>query len=351
MHESARDEYGTLARTYLDTAGYGLPTRSTVDSLRAAVDAWQAGTADWVRDWDAAGDRARELVAPLLGAPAAEVALLPAVSVGAGVVLSTVDGEVLLPDDEFASVVLPALAAPRARVRRVPFDRLADEVRPGTAVVATSYVRSNDGRVQDLAAVAAAARSVGAKVLVDATHAAGILPVDPAGLGLDFVLVAAYKHLLCPRGVAFLRIAPEHWATVPAAVGSWRSAGSPYAHYYGPRLTDLAVNAARYDVSLAWHAWVGAEPALRFLGSVPAASRRDWCVGLADRLAKLLGLPATGSSILAIPVARADDARAALARERITVSGKGNLLRVSFHLYNDTSDADRVADVLEGNFR
>jgi len=346
MHEAARAQYEPLTRTYLDTAGYGLPTASTVDAVKSAVDRWREGSADWARDWDSAGDRCRAQAAPLFGAPAAEIALLPAVSVGAGVVLSVVRGEVLVPDDEFASILLPALAHEGARVRRVPFARLAEEVRPETALVATSHVRSNDGRVQDLAAVAHAARSVGAQVLVDATHSAGILPVDADGLGLDFVLAAAYKHLLCPRGVAFLRIARRHWEDVPALAASWRSAGEPYSHYYGPTLGDLAGNAARYDVSLAWHAWVGAEPALAYLSSVPAAQRRDWCVGLADRLAKLLGVPATGSSILAVEVDRPEQAHAGLRAARVTVSGKSSLIRLSFHLYNDTADAERAAEVL-----
>ena len=187
-------------------------------------------------------------------------------------------------------------------MRQVPFDALADEIRPETTLVATSQVRSNDGRVQDLAAVAAAARAVGAAVLVDATHAAGVLPVDAEALGLDYVLVAAYKHLLCPRGVALMRVARERWehgAGPGRVVALGRRRLRPLLR---PELADLAPTAARYDVSLAWHAWVGAVPALEFLAGVPAGERRDWCVGLADEAAKLLGLPPTGSSVLAVPV-------------------------------------------------
>ena len=45
-----------------------------------------------------------------------------------------------------------------------------------------------------------AARSVGAQVLVDASHSTGILPLAAERLQIDFVVAAAYKHLLCPRG-------------------------------------------------------------------------------------------------------------------------------------------------------
>ncbi len=358
MHPAATAQYEPLPRSYLNTAGYGLPGRGTVAALRTALDSWQDGSADWIADWDVAGEACRTAAAPLLGAPADEIALLPAVSVGAGVILAGLrpGDEILVPQGEFASILLPALVAGQARgitVRQVPFDALADRVDARTALVATSHVRSDDGRVQDLAAVAAAARTVGAAVLVDATHAAGILPIDAQALGLDYVLVAAYKHLLCPRGVALMRVARERWEVVPPIVASWRSAGDAYAHYYGPELADLAPTAARYDVSLAWHAWVGARPALEYLGAVPAGERRDWCVGLAEQTAKLLDLPATGSSVLAVPVRQPDEVRAALRTAGIVTSvppptpgSPYTQVRISFHLYNDSAQAARVADVL-----
>ncbi|GAA4572268.1 aminotransferase class V-fold PLP-dependent enzyme [Micromonospora coerulea] len=358
MHPTARAEYDPLPRTYLNTAGYGLPTAATVAALEEALAAWRAGSADWVNDWDVLGERCRAAAGPLLGAPVDEIALLPAVSVGASVALGGLapGDEILTAEGEFASILLPALVAARYRgvtVRQVPFDALADHVGPRTALVATSQVRSNDGRMQDIPAVAAAARWVGAAVLVDATHAAGVLPVDAEALGLDFVLVAAYKHLLCPRGVALMRIGRDRWESVPPAVASWRSAGDAYAHYYGPTLADLADSAGRYDVSLAWHAWVGAVPALEFLGGVPAGERRDWCVSLADETARLLGLPPTGSSVLAVPVSPRDEAAAALRTAGIVTSvpppagtGADAQVRLSFHLYNDMSQARHVADVL-----
>jgi selenocysteine lyase/cysteine desulfurase len=336
---------------YLDTAGYGLPPRRTVAALAQCLETWREGTAEWERDWDMAGDRCRLLAGGVLGCDTDDVALLPAVSVGVGIALGSVrrGSEVLLPEDEFASVVLPVLAAARLRdlrIRRVPFAELANEVSPATGLAATSHVRSNDGRVQDLASLAEACRGVGAKVLVDATHAAGILPIPSAALGLDFVLAAAYKHLLCPRGVALMRIAPAWWSATPSIVASWRSTADVYARYYGPGLDDLAPAAARFDVSLAWHAWVGAEQSFGFLDEVDAAERAEWCVGLASRLADRLGIPPTGSSIVSVPVHEAARVRARLQAARIRVSGKGSRVRVSFHLYNTEAEMHAVAELL-----
>ena len=351
MHPRALEQFEPRATPYLDTASYGLPPASTVAVLEEALRTWQRGSADWIRDWDPAGDRCRPLAAHILGSRPEEIALLPAVSVGVGVALSMLapGDEILIPEDEFASVFPPALvAADRGslRVRRVPFTALAESIHSDTALVMTSHVRSNDGGVQDLGALAARAHDVGAKVLVDATHSAGILPIDASALGLDVVVAAAYKHLLCPRGVAVMSVAPDLLPSLAPWAASWRSAGEPYDHYYGGDLSVLAAGSARFDVSLAWHAWVGAEQSLEFLCSVPMAERADWCVGLADHLAARLDIAPTGSSILAIPLARPDEARAALREIGLATSGRGPRIRVSFHLYNDIAEADLIADVL-----
>lgn len=81
--------------TYLDSATYGLPPTPTIEAMRVALDAWQAGTADWVADWDRPAEAARAFFAALVGTTPDRVALLPALSVGVGLV-----AERLGPQDE-----------------------------------------------------------------------------------------------------------------------------------------------------------------------------------------------------------------------------------------------------------
>src|SRR5579875_3235119 len=233
MHPAAVGQFAPMNGTYLDSATYGLPPMSTVAALEEALRRWSTGTANWITDRDSAGDRCRPLAGQLIGAPAEEIALIPAVSVGVGQVLNQTRprGEILIADDEFTSVLLPVLAAAEQRdlvVQRVPFDRLPDMITDRTGLVATSHVRSNDGRMQDLAALMNAASAAGTEVLVDATQSCGILPIEAAKLGIDYVVCAAYKHLLCPRGVGFLRVAPRHWQHLLPVAASWRGARAPY---------------------------------------------------------------------------------------------------------------------------
>lgn len=337
-------------RAYVDSATFGLPPRTTVEALERALGSWQAGTAKWDEDWEPAGELCRQEVAPMLGAPAREIALVPAVSVGVAPIAAALgpEDEIVVPEDEFDSLLLPlaAVAEKRgARVRKVPFREVAGAVGSRTTVVATSHVRSNGGAVQDLDAVAASATAVGARVVVDATHSAGLLPIEAADRGLDVVLAAAYKHLLCPRGVAFARMAPNVQPVYAPVSASWVSVDP--RGYYGSNVPQLTNDARRFDVSLAWHAWVGALESLRFLNAIPAEERHRWCVTLASELADRVGVEATGSSFVSVPVdVPLDELTKRLAAADVAAAIRAGEVRVSFHVYNTRADVDYVADVL-----
>ena len=196
---------------YLDSATYGLPPEPTVRAMRAALDSWQSGTADWIADWDRPAEAARSSFAHLIGTAPERVSLLPAASVGVGLVAAGLGAgdEVVVPADEFTSVLFPLLLARErgAIVREVDFERLPDEIGPGTTLVATSLVQMQTGRMAELAAILDRAGAVGARVLIDATQAIPFVPLAPVIDRVDYLVAAAYKHLLCPRGVAFLAVA------------------------------------------------------------------------------------------------------------------------------------------------
>src|SRR5258708_20301159 len=75
--------------TYLDSATYGLPPQATVDALDRATRAWQAGTGDWVTDWDVPTDQAPRDFARLLGAPEDTTPTIPPSSVAPALLAPT----------------------------------------------------------------------------------------------------------------------------------------------------------------------------------------------------------------------------------------------------------------------
>jgi len=192
------------ATGYLDTATLGLPPTSAVEVVRRTLSAWQRGVAD-LSDYDAAVAGSRQLFADLVGVPVSWVSVGAQVSALVGLVATALPpgSQVVCVDSEFTSVTFPfaARSDQGLTLRSVPLHRVAEAIGPQTALVAISAVQSKDGRVADLAAIREAAARHGARVLLDATQAAGWLPLEARDY--DAVVVGAYKWLLSPRGTAF----------------------------------------------------------------------------------------------------------------------------------------------------
>jgi selenocysteine lyase/cysteine desulfurase len=335
---------------YLDSATYGLPPRPTVETMHRAIDRWQSGTADWVAEWDRRGDSCRVDFASLIGAPGDAVALVPTVSVGVGVLAAGLDAhdQVVVPDDEFTSVLYPLLVAHRAhgvRVSAVPLDDLPRHISSRTTLVAFSLIQSQSGRAAPMTEILAAARAVGARTLVDATHAVPFVPVANDLQSIDYLVCAAYKHLLCPRGVAFMYVAPERWDAVEPILANWRSASDPYGQYYGGGL-DLAPTAARFDVSLAWFSWAGASVSLGLLADWQRRGLLPEVVSLTHRLANRLSLSRPLGNVLSVPVDDAEAVRADLAASGVRAAVRAGSVRLAPHVYNTADEIDRTARAL-----
>ena len=336
---------------YLDAATYGLPPRPSVEALTRALARWQSGEADWVAEWDRKGEECRRHFAALIGGHVEEIALVPTASAGVGLIAASLpEGmEVVVPDDEFPSVLYPLLVAEEARsirVRRVAFGDLAGAIGPGTGMAAFSLTRSQDGETAALADIVAAARRHGAELLVDATHAIPFVPVQPWLADIDYLVCHGYKHLLCPRGVGFLHLRRERWERIEPWFANWRTGETLYDNAYGGTIQDLARDARRFDLSLAWHAWAGAEPALALLVEWQANGALDEVRMLARRLADGVGRPEPAASIVSLRVDDAEGAARALANMGVRCAARGGNIRLSPHVYNTEADIDRAVEAL-----
>ena len=335
------------ATAYLDSATYGLAPVPTTAAMRQALDDWEAGTARWIDDWDVVAEQARRHFAAIVGVQPANVSLLPSVSVGVGTVAASLGtgAQILIAENEFTSLLFPLLVAGErgAVVTEAPIDRLADRIVAGTDLVAFSLVHMQSGQVAPAAEIVRRAREVGARVLIDATH--GVPFVDPMAAEADFVVCAAYKHLLCPRGTAFLTIRDDRIDELVPWNANWRAADEPYGRYVGGTLT-LAHSAARFDTSMAWHLWIGAAVSLALIGEWRRDGLLDTVRDRAAELATRLGLTPTGSSIVSVPVTDMAEARAALEREHVKAGVHTAAVRLSCHVYTSADEIDRAVRVL-----
>lgn len=333
------------ASGYLNTAAIGLPPDTAVAALHQAITSWQDGKAS-APDYDAYIDEARRLFAGIVNVPPEWVAIGSQVSALVGLVATTLrpGSHVLCPTGEFTSVIFPFLVRDDLdlNVELVPLEDLADAIGPGVDLVAFSVVQSADGRVADLNAIESAARSNGVRTLVDATQAAGWLPLEASRF--DFVVVGAYKWLLSPRGTAFLVVQPELVERVQPLYAGWYAGESPWDTIYDAPLR-LAADSRRLDLSPGWLAWVGTVPGLRLIDEIGVEQIHRHNLGLANSLRKRIGTAPGQSAIVSLELTSDfDDSRLV----GLSTAYRAGRLRVGFHLYNTMDDVARLAAALRG---
>ncbi|MFF3448969.1 aminotransferase class V-fold PLP-dependent enzyme [Streptomyces sp. NPDC002667] len=334
--------------TFLNTASSGLLPARTVAALHGAVALRAAG-----RPLDPLFEDvelARAAFARLAGVPASRVAAGPSVAAQSALVATGLapGAEVLTAEDDFTSVLNPFHVRGDLKVRAVPLERLAESVRPGTALVAVSATQSADGRIADLPALREAARTHGARTYVDFSQSAGWLPFDAAAY--DFTVCTTFKWLLGPHGAAFL-VLPEDFGGLTPLLAGWVAAEEPWNSCYGP-VQELAHSARRFDVSPALFTYTGVRHSLALIEELGVEAVHAHDLALADRFRTGLAplghepLPAPGSAIVSVP--GLGHRQGELSRAGIEVSNRAGNLRASFHLYNTPADVDRLLDVLAG---
>ncbi|PZU49544.1 MAG: aminotransferase [Microbacterium sp.] len=313
---------------------------------RAAMTADLLGRPDPL-SYGLAVEESRAHFASLVGVGVDRVAIGSQTSVQVSLLASALPegAEVLVPEHEFSSLVLPFVHAGRGiRVRTAPLDGLADAITSGTHIVAFSLVQSGSGAVADLDAICAAAARVGARTVCDATQAVGWMPVDASRV--DALLCHAYKWLCCPRGVAFLTLRQDCARTLTPLHAGWYAGDDPWASCYGGD-ASLAGCARRFDVSPAWQAFVGAAPALAAFAAADMTAVEAHATGLADAFRERLGLPRPErrSAIVTWPDADGTDL-AKLTAAGVVASGRNGRARVAFHVFNDIHDVDLACRAL-----
>lgn len=326
---------------YLNSASIGLPPATAATAMREAIAQWQQGKAR-APAYDEPVAEARSLFARLVGVPEDWVAIGSQVSALVGVAATVLKpgSRVVAPVGEFTSVIFPLLVRDDVRVTFVPLDDLASSIRPDTDLVAFSAVQSADGSVADLDAIAAAARHHGALTLIDATQAAGWLPIEATHY--DFVVAGGYKWLLSPRGTAFLTVGPELLERVRPLYAGWYAGEEPWESIYGAPLR-LATDARRLDLSPGWLAWVGTAPALQLLHDIGIDNIHRHNVELANELRGRLGLDPSDSAIVSLQMdPDFDESRLA----GFSTAYRSGRLRVGFHLYNTRHDVEQLAKAL-----
>jgi kynureninase len=241
-----RAEFPILERTtYLVSNSLGAMPRAVPERLAEYAARWaEAGVRAWSHGWWEMPITVGDEIAPLIGAGAGEIAMMPNVTQAQATLLSALDfGErdtIVMTELDFPSVryVTEALAARfGARVVIVGSDdgisideeRLLAAVDERTRLVSVSHVLFRSAYVMDAKRIVAAAHARGALVALDAFHSVGVLPVNVRAIGADFLTGGVLKWLCGGPGGSFLYVAPAVRDTLAPALTGWQAHARPFA--------------------------------------------------------------------------------------------------------------------------
>ena len=238
-------------------------------------------------------------------------------------------------------------------------ERLLAAIDADTALVAVPHVHWADGTRYDLKTLRTRTHEVGALLVVDGTQSVGALPFDVQDLGVDALVCGAYKWLLGPYGSGLAYFGERFDDGIPveenwinrldsdnfANLVRYQPRYQPLAQRYNTGETSNFINVPMLNAALdLLHTWTPAgiqaycehllvEPleALTALGYQIAPAEQ--------RAAHLFGLRLpTGLDL--------DALRQRLVTEKISVSVRGNAVRISPHVYNTATDMERLVAVL-----
>ncbi|MBX9944609.1 MAG: SufS family cysteine desulfurase [Reyranella sp.] len=243
---AVRDQFPILSEIidgrpvhYLDNGASAQVPRAVLDAVRKYETTGRANVLRGVhrlaeRATDAY-ENARAEVAAFLGVPAMEIvftggctAAINLVAYAYGALLKPGD-RILISELEHHSNIVPwQLLRDRAGIEldmvpvttdgRIDLEKLPRLMTPRTRLISLAHVSNVTGAMVDVAAVVAAAKSVGAKVMLDGAQRAPHGPVDLPTLGVDFYVFAGHKAY-GPNGVGVLWARPELLEAMPPFMG------------------------------------------------------------------------------------------------------------------------------------
>lgn len=378
--------------TFLNHGSFGACPRVVLEAQRALRDRLEAQPISFfIRELEGLAERVRVELGVVLGARPEDLGFVPNTTFGCNAVLSSFPfepgDEVLITNHGYNAVNNAATRWASARGATVKVAKIPMPVRSPDDVVAAiteainertrlliiDWVTSPTALVLPIAEVCTVAGALGVRTLVDAAHAPGMVRMDLATLGADYVTGNLHKWLCAPKAAAFLWVRRGLQAEVRPAVIS-----------HGANSTRA--DRSRFQLEFDWTGTGDPTPllvvpeAIAFLrglsgGDLDAHMAENRALALAGRklLADRLGaeLPAPDEMIgsmasVPLPDRPASDVSAPptfvapvdplhdrlIDRHRVEVpimnwpAADKRLVRISAQRYNTLADYERLADAL-----
>jgi cysteine desulfurase/selenocysteine lyase len=367
-----RLDYPSLRQSvYLNQASLGLIGQPAVAAMHTFIDDVARHGNLYMSDNDEVGycETLRERAARLLHSNSTQVAIVAGASEILGqlplLLQPRLNSTILAVSSDFPAVTRPWLRLAALKDHRVRFvddqptcnltDTLIEAIDENTAVVAVSSVQYATGTMVDISRLRRSTAQVGARLIVDATQAAGAMRVDAAAWDADAVVASGYKWLGGHGGVALAIMSPLLVEQIPPLPG-WMGASDPFG--FDATSVSLANDARRYTQStMSYASMAGLTVAAEQLLSLGEARIEAHARKLAAMLVRdaskygwqpfrTLGDPATSPHIISLghPRESVQAVVESLRGHNIVCGIRGGRIRISLAPYNDASDVNTLIE-------
>ncbi len=373
MFNRRREEFPSLASgIHLLSHSLGPMPRAARESMREYLDQWEGYTREnaWKRAWWDLSQEVGDRFARILGAASGSVQVQPNASVAVSVVASCLDfsrgrRKVVTTGLEFPTMEYIWYEQERsgAEVRVVPsedgvttpIERILDAIDEQTALVVLSHVSYRSSHRLDPRVIVERAHRVGALVLLDVYQSAGVMPLDAAGWGVDFMVGGTIKWLCGGPACGYLYVRPGLIEELKPRLTGWIAHARPF---------DFASGRIRYDSTVRRFAQgtpnisglYSCLPGLEIIEKVgpraiaeESCRRTQWMIESALERGWSLMSPSEagrrGGSVM-IGVDDPEGLEEQLAKRGVFVDWRPGVLRMSPHFFNTDEEVQEALEIL-----
>jgi cysteine desulfurase / selenocysteine lyase len=356
----------------LNHAAVSPPPTPTIAAVESQLHDVNANGSLHYREWVTMKERARQLLATMIGARPEQLAFMRNTSDGLSSVANGLrwkSGDNLVTfNKEFPSNVYPWLRIRDSlgvevrvceeRNGRIDLNELTSLIDARTRVVALSHVQYASGFRADLESIGRAERRHDALLVIDLIQSLGVIPIDVENELIDVAAAAGHKWLLTPEGIGLLYLSDRARERIEPTLVGWISVRDP---------EDYTNFSQEWNKgALAWESgtaasslFYGLEASLRLLTETGVARIEKYLEQLTDHLCERLAntsyevvssrTPEEKSQIVCIR--HKEDVSpmsiyAHLRGRHIVTAPRGDRLRISPHLYNTVEEIDALVDAL-----
>jgi selenocysteine lyase/cysteine desulfurase len=242
--------------------------------------------------------------------------------------------------------------------------RILEAISSGTKVVALGNVHWADGTKFNLEHIGKRAREVGARLIVDGTQSVGALPFDVEAIKPDALVCAGYKWLMGPYSIGLGYFGETFDKGIPLEENWINRLGSEDFAGLVKYQERYQSGSLRYEVGE--HSNFILVPmlleSLRQVNSWGPENIQAYCQSITRKGIQRLKSAGywieendfRGNHLFGLRFPKGTDVtkvKDRVKRKKISVSFRGDSMRVSPHVYNDASDFNKLVDTLIGTKR